>query len=127
MLAIDLMKQSKWSEAEPVLRERLATREKFMPDDWSRFNAMSMLGEALSRQAKFAEAEPLIVKGYEEMKARAAKIPPPFRTLRLSEAAERVAALYEAWGKPEQAAAWKDKLGLADLPAEVFAVPLSGR
>ena len=31
--------------------------------------------------------------------------------------------LYEAWGKPEQAAAWKAKLGLPDLPADVFARP----
>jgi hypothetical protein len=32
----------------------------------------------------------------------------------LSEAAERVVRLYEAWGKPEQAAAWKAKLGLGE-------------
>jgi len=31
--------------------------------------------------------------------------------------------LYEAWGKPEEAAGWKGKLGLANLPAEVFAHP----
>lgn len=44
-------------------------------------------------------------------------------TPRLSEVASRVVRLYEAWGKPEQAAAWKAKLGLADLPADVFARP----
>jgi hypothetical protein len=31
--------------------------------------------------------------------------------------------LYEAWGKTELAAAWKERLGLADLPADVFARP----
>jgi hypothetical protein len=30
---------------------------------------------------------------------------------------------YEAWGKTAQAAAWKEKLGLADLPGVVFALP----
>jgi FtsP/CotA-like multicopper oxidase with cupredoxin domain len=30
---------------------------------------------------------------------------------------------YEAWGKPGKAAEWKAKLGLADLPADVFARP----
>jgi hypothetical protein len=28
--------------------------------------------------------------------------------------------LYEAWGKPEEAKAWKKKLDLEDLPADVF-------
>jgi hypothetical protein len=35
--------------------------------------------------------------------------------------AERVVRLYESWGKPQQAAAWKAKLGKANLPADVFA------
>jgi hypothetical protein len=35
----------------------------------------------------------------------------------------RVVRLYEAWGKPEQAVAWKAKLGLEDLPADDFAQP----
>jgi hypothetical protein len=34
-----------------------------------------------------------------------------------------VIQLYEAWGRPEKAAAWKAKLGLAGLPADVFAGP----
>ena len=100
----------------------LAIREKAIPDDWSRFNAMSLLGGALLGQGQYAEAEPLIVAGYEGMKAREAQIPAPGKP-RLAEAAERVVRLYEAWGKPEKAAAWKAKLGLADLPADVFARP----
>jgi hypothetical protein len=34
-----------------------------------------------------------------------------------------VVRLYEVWDKPEQAAAWKTRLGLADLPDDVFARP----
>jgi hypothetical protein len=41
----------------------------------------------------------------------------------LLEAAVRVSHLYEVWGKPDQAAVWKQRLGLADLPADVFARP----
>ena len=81
-----------------------------------------MLGGSLLGQKKYAEAEPLILAGYEGMKGREAKIPAHGK-LRLTEAAERVVRLYEAWGKPEKAAAWKAKLGLADLPADVFARP----
>ncbi len=122
LLGVDLLGQSKWSAAEPILRECLAIREKVIPDAWQRFNTMSQLGEALVGQGRYAEAEPLIVGGYEGMKVREFKIPSTSRP-RLLEAAKRIVHLYDAWGRPEQAAAWKLKLGLADLPADVFASP----
>jgi eukaryotic-like serine/threonine-protein kinase len=121
-LGHSLVKQGRWSDADPVLRECLAIREKAMPDDWLRFNAMSLLGRSLLGQAQYAEAEPLIIGGYEGMLSREAKIIAPSKFL-LAEAAERVVRLYEGWGKPEQAAAWKARLGLANLPADVFAPP----
>jgi hypothetical protein len=36
-----------------------------------------------------------------------------------------VVRLYEGWGRPDQAAAWKAKMGMPDLPdpADVFARP----
>jgi tRNA A-37 threonylcarbamoyl transferase component Bud32 len=122
MLGLTLLKQAKWSEAEPLLRECLAIREKTIPDAWSRFNTMSQLGGALLGQGRYAEAESLILTGYEGMKARQGKISPAGRP-RLPEAAERVLRLYDEWNKPDQAVAWKTKLGLLDLPASVFAPP----
>jgi tetratricopeptide (TPR) repeat protein len=119
-LGMTLLHQRKWSEAEAVLRECLTIRAAKLPGDWSRFNSMSLLGGALQGQRRYAEAEPLIVQGYEGLKAREGTIPPLARP-RLPEAAERVVRLYEAWGQPEQAAAWKAKLGLGDLPTDVFA------
>jgi hypothetical protein len=83
---------------------------------------MSQLGVALLVQRRHAEAEPLVVQGYEEMKAREARMPTASKS-RLSEAAEWVVRLYEALGKREEARAWKAKLGLTDLPADVFAQP----
>ena len=70
---------------------------------------MSSLGGALLGQGRHAEAEPLIVSGYEGMKAREAKIPPPGKP-RFTDAAERVVRLYEEWGKKEKAAEWRTKL-----------------
>jgi tetratricopeptide (TPR) repeat protein/tRNA A-37 threonylcarbamoyl transferase component Bud32 len=118
----NLLKQAKWSEAETVLRECLAICETKLSDDWRRFHTMSQLGGALLGQGRYAEAEPLTTQGYEGMKARAAQIP-PLGQPRLSEAAERVIQLYEAWGQPEKAAVWRARLGLADLPADLFAGP----
>jgi eukaryotic-like serine/threonine-protein kinase len=83
---------------------------------------MSLLGGALLDQGRYSEAQPLIVPGYEGMKDREARIPYPDRPA-LREAAARVIRLYESWGKPDQAMAWKAKLGMPDLPADVFARP----
>jgi hypothetical protein len=121
-LGLNLLTQTKWSQAEPLLRESLAIREKAVPDDWTRFNAMSLLGAALCGQGRYAEAERFVVPGYEGMTARAGKIPVSGKP-RLAEAALRVVQLYESWGKIEPAAAWKQHLGLADLPPQVFARP----
>jgi hypothetical protein len=51
----------------------------------------------------------LVLSGYEGMKAREAKIPPPSKP-RFTEAAERVVRLYEEWGKKDKAAEWRTKL-----------------
>ena len=75
-----------------------------MPKSWLRYNAMSMLGGSLSGQGKYAEAEPLLVEGYEKM------APPKAAAIRKREALERVIKLYEAWGKPDKAAAWRMRL-----------------
>jgi eukaryotic-like serine/threonine-protein kinase len=108
-LGRSLIQQGKWNEAEPVLRECLAVRENLQPDEWTTFTTRSLLGRALLGQKKYAESEPLIVSGYEGMKAREAKIPPPGKP-RLTEAAERVVKLYEAWGKKDKAAEWRARL-----------------
>jgi tetratricopeptide (TPR) repeat protein len=108
-LGLSLIQQARWAEAEPILRECLAIREKVQPDEWTTFNTRSLLGGSLLGRKAYAEAEPLIVSGYEGMKAREARIPPPGRP-RFTEAAERVLKLYEAWGKPEKAAEWRAKL-----------------
>jgi WD40 repeat protein len=108
-LGLELIGMGQWAQAEPYARECLAIREKTQPDEWSTFNARSILGGSLLGQKKFAEAEPLIVSGYEGLKAREARIPPAGKP-RLEEAAERTVKLYEAWGKPEKAADWRARL-----------------
>ncbi len=108
-----------WSEAEPILREALAIRQQHEPDTWTTFNTQSMLGGALTGQQKYAEAEPLLVQGYEGLQQRSAEIPPEGQ-VRLSEALERLVAFYEATGKPEEAVRWRQELEsrTAQTPAE---------
>jgi eukaryotic-like serine/threonine-protein kinase len=105
-LGLTLLEQKKGAEAEPLIRESLAIREKTQPDAWSTFNAKSMLGGALLGQKKYADAEPLLLAGYEGMKKREKTIPPQGR-VRLTEAVERLVQLYEATGKPDEVKKWQ--------------------
>ena len=104
-----LLREKKYVEAEPPARECLAIRQKHIPDDWLAFNARSLLGGSLLGQEKYAEAEPLLLSGYEGMKQREDKIPPAGRP-RLVETLQRLVQLYEATGRPDQAVEWKQKL-----------------
>jgi len=103
-----------------IVRECLAVRQKAEPDDWRTFSTGSLLGDSLMGQGQYADAEPLILAGYEGMKAREPKIPAPSRD-RLREAADRVVKLYASRGEEDKVREWQKKLGLLDLPANVFA------
>jgi eukaryotic-like serine/threonine-protein kinase len=105
-IAMSLLRIKAFTEAELLLRESLAIREKSQPDDWLTFNTKSMLGGALIGLKKFADAEPLLLTGYEGMKQREATIPLTARA-RLAEAVERLAQLCEAQDKTVEAARWR--------------------
>jgi tetratricopeptide (TPR) repeat protein len=124
-LGFCLIRQKKDAEAEPFLRDCLAIRVRTAPGDWTRFNIESLLGDSLLGQKRYAEAEPLILSGYEGMKGRQASIPPQIRELRLTQAGVRIVRLYEASGKPQQAEEWRQRTGIrtTELPADVFARP----
>jgi hypothetical protein len=108
-----LLVEGKFAEAEPLARECLALREKIIPDDWRRFNAQSMLGGSLLGQKKYADAEPLLLSGYEGLKQRADQIPAA-GSMRPQEALQRLVQLYEETGRPELAAQWKKLLAQSD-------------
>jgi serine/threonine protein kinase/tetratricopeptide (TPR) repeat protein len=108
-LGLNLLKQERYVEAEPLLRECLAIREKQLPDDWRRFNTLSQLGGALLGQKNYADAEALLLEGYEGMKQREAKIPSEGK-IRVTEAIERIVRLYEATEQTDKARTWRDKL-----------------
>ncbi|MFN0018561.1 MAG: tetratricopeptide repeat protein [Pirellulaceae bacterium] len=115
LLAANLLKQSKHSDAEPLLVRALATREKAAPDDWTTFNTRSLLGAALLGQKKYAEAEPLLLAGYEGLKKRETMIPSQGST-RIPEGIDRLIDLYTATNKLDEAKKWQAER--AKYPAE---------
>jgi hypothetical protein len=98
--------QSRPADAEPILRQCLSAREKKEPDAWYTFNAKSMLGGALLGQKKYAEAAPLLLAGYKEMKKREKAISLPGQ-FRLREAADRLIELYTATNNPAELEMWR--------------------
>ena len=115
-LSRNLLLQHKHAEAEQTFRDCLALRAQLEPETWTTFDTQSMLGEALLGQQRYAEAEPLLKGGYEGLKAREKALPPQAKA-RLTETLERLVQLYDAWGKPEQAATWRKQLDQAKPPA----------
>ena len=104
-LALVYVLEGKFSASEPLARENLEFNQKEQPDNWQRFRAESLLGATLVGQKKYAEAEPLLLAGYQGMSARKEKMGVP-NLYHLDCAREWLAQLYESWGKSEKAAAW---------------------
>jgi serine/threonine protein kinase/Flp pilus assembly protein TadD len=99
-----LLAANKFQEAEPIARESLAIREQTFPEGWSTLEARSDLGACLLGQKRYVEAEPLLVSSYEAVMKSQKQIPAWLGSIPLQGMAARVVRLYEAWGKPEQAA-----------------------
>jgi WD40 repeat protein/serine/threonine protein kinase/tetratricopeptide (TPR) repeat protein len=105
----DLVERQHFLAAEKYLRECITRFEKQQPDVWLLFDAKSLLGGALLGQKKFAEAEPLLVAGYEGMHQRESTIPAKDKS-RLTEAVQRLVQYYEATDQLEKANDWRKKL-----------------
>jgi tetratricopeptide (TPR) repeat protein len=103
VLGTSLMDLGRAGEAEPVLRESLKLRRGALPrGHWLIASAESTLGSCLTAERRFPEAEPLLLRGFEGLKATRGE----GHDL-TQDARRRLVALYEAWGRPDRAAAWR--------------------
>ena len=86
-------------QAEPMLRQALDMRLGKMPKNSNPIAiAQGALGQCLTVQKRYAEAESLLKESYETLKATQVSGSPI-----LVKAAQRCAALYMAWGRPSEA------------------------
>jgi len=107
-LALAYQSEGKFAESEPLAREALAFNQKNQPDDWQRFRAESLLGASLAGQKKYADAEPLLLEGYQGMLKLQDRIAVPDR-YHLDLVREWIVQLYEGWGKAAKASEWRRK------------------
>jgi serine/threonine protein kinase/tetratricopeptide (TPR) repeat protein len=104
-----LVEESKLDEAEPRLQEALTI---FHKDASSKSRpelaaqVANWLGAIQIERKDYRQAEALMVPGYDPFFAPAAEVSPNERRL----AVGHIISLYQAWGKPEQAAVWQKKL-----------------
>jgi eukaryotic-like serine/threonine-protein kinase len=97
-LALVRVEQGRPRLAEPMLRRALEVQRRALPKDDVRLgHTMSVLGGALTRLARYEEAEPLLVEAariFKDTKATG------LEAEQARENRARLAALYEAWRQP---------------------------
>ncbi len=99
-LGLTLTREGKASEGEPWLRESLElTRQYHFIGMAALDNVEGALAECLSAQKKYAEAEPLLLARYDDLKTRRGE-----RDARSQAAARKLHDFYLAWDRPADAA-----------------------
>jgi serine/threonine-protein kinase len=100
-----LSEQGRCAEAEAPLREGVELLEREAPDHRWTAEAKRLLGSCVGDVGRFAEAEELLIQSYEALRATGDS-----ERRRAELALERLVRLYEAWGRPEEAVAYRSQL-----------------
>ena len=109
LLGWNLSQQHKYEQSESLLRQALAAREAKDRDAWQFFWAQALLGASLAGEGKYADAETLLLSGYEGLNKRETAIP-AFQKRWIPLSGDQIVTLYSLWSKPEQAARWRARL-----------------
>jgi serine/threonine protein kinase/tetratricopeptide (TPR) repeat protein len=104
---IVLLELKAWAEAADVLKECLERRERQIPTSVMTFSTRSLLGEAYTGLKRYQDAGPLLLKGYEDLKANESRIPPAGAS-RIPRALDRLIAFHEATGDAAAAAKYRE-------------------
>jgi serine/threonine-protein kinase len=104
-LGVTLTRLGKPKDAEQALREALRLREKLLPpNDPLIALAKSGLGESLTAQKRYAEAEPLLLESFDQLKQNGGE-----QNTQTERTRERIEKLYTAWGRPDKAPQYRAK------------------
>jgi len=95
-----------FERAEDSLRDALKIRESIEPDLWGTFSTKALLGHVLLVKKEYQEAAPLLVDGYEGMKARIEFISGDDQGL-LVDTLDQLIVLYTATGDEKSLKIWQ--------------------
>jgi non-specific serine/threonine protein kinase/serine/threonine-protein kinase len=104
----------KTAEATALVTELiLDAREQFPADSPELAAELAYAGNWLLDAKAYADAEPLLLDDYNWLKKANAQNTP--QTEKARSALERLVQLYDAWGKPDEAAKWRKELEAARI------------
>jgi len=102
--------QGRLADSEKTLREALDGMTRVSPDAWERANTTGMLGATLARQKRHAEAEPLLISGYDAMATGKAVNPNAASRMSREQVGEVLLQLYRDTRNAAGVAEWERKL-----------------
>ena len=103
-LALLYLRLGRLDEAEPILRDVLDARERVLPGTHRHIGvSRSLLARLHMLREEYDEAEPLAMSAYKQLVASLGPDHPYTRTAR-----QQCATLYEEWGRPDEAARWRE-------------------
>jgi eukaryotic-like serine/threonine-protein kinase len=108
-LAEILFLQKKYKEAEQFARQSVTEYSKQKKEIWKRYYAQSLLGAILMEQKRYAEAEPLLISGFEGMQKNKQKMIDDDREY-MKNAENWLVDVFKRQGNTAKAAEWSQKL-----------------
>ena len=100
-----LIRLGRHAEAQALLRESVQTGSRVLGEGhWRQAEATSLLGSALTGLGDYERAEALLLESYAALEAR---LEGQWRAQYMPTAARRLAELYDAWGRPNEAEPWR--------------------
>jgi hypothetical protein len=108
LLSITLLRQERYDETERLLSDTLSKTNTPSQESYAVAHMHSLLGDALTGLGRFEEAESLLLDAYANMLGALPQDFPHdahYRRLFI----RRIVRLYDAWGRPDDASAWRDR------------------
>jgi len=104
-----LQKKADWNEAETAFLEAVPILDRTLPEgNWRRGEVRSLIGVCISQTGRYKEAEDWLLEGHRVVVADRGANDPRSRAT-----GQRLVELYETWGRPQQAVAYR-----ANIPTD---------
>jgi hypothetical protein len=105
------VRAGKTAEATSLVTERVEdAREQYPSDSPELAAALIDNGKLLLDAKAYAAAEPLLLDGYKGLQQSETQVASQVEDARRQDALERLVQLYDAWGRPGEAAKWRKEL-----------------